>query len=103
MDWPSFIRSEIDSQTYEISLHADDERLADSLTVSDVEAALISCEVLEEYPEDRRGPSCLAFGVTPTGRPVHAVCGQNRQGHLVWITIYVPSMPKWRDARTRNR
>ncbi|MDZ4345895.1 MAG: hypothetical protein U1E51_26070, partial [Candidatus Binatia bacterium] len=37
---PEFIRLEIAKQTYEISLHADDERIADGLTVSQVEVAL---------------------------------------------------------------
>ena len=32
---PDFIRAEIEQQSYEISLHADEERLADGLTVSD--------------------------------------------------------------------
>ena len=35
-----FIREEVAKQTYEISLHADDERIADGLTVSQVEVAL---------------------------------------------------------------
>jgi hypothetical protein len=43
------------------------------------------------------------LGLTPTGRPVHVVCGRNSLGRLVWITVYAPKMPKWRDARTRNR
>jgi hypothetical protein len=103
MDWLSFIRGQIRAQTYEISLHADDERLAEHLTVVEIETALMSGEILEEYPEDPRGPSCLALGFTHEGRPVHVVCGRNSLGRLVWITVYVPTMPKWRDARTRNR
>ena len=103
MDWRSFIRDEIAAQAYEISLHADDERLAEQLTVAEVEALLTGCEVLEDYPEDPRGHSCLALGFTPEVRPVHVVCGRNSLAHLVWITVYVPAMPKWRNARTRNR
>ncbi len=103
MNWRSFIGDEIAAQVYEISLHADDERLAEQLTVVEVETALMMCEILEEYPDDPRGHSCLALGFTSEGRPVHVVCGRNNLGHLVWITVYVPMMPKWRDARTRNR
>lgn len=103
MDWRLFIRDEVAAQIYEISLHADDERLAEHLTVAEIEAALMTCEILEEYPEDPRGSSCLALGFTPGGRPVHLVCGRNKRGHLVWITVYVPTTPKWRDARTRDR
>ena len=34
---PDFIRTEIDSQSYQISLHVDDERLADGLTIAELE------------------------------------------------------------------
>jgi len=99
---PDFIRVEIENQTYEISLHADDERIADGLTVSQLEVALSECKIIEEYPNDPRGESCLALGFTPEGNPVHAVCGRNLSGHLVLVTVYIPTMPKWRDPYTRN-
>jgi len=102
-DWPEFIRKEIIDQTYEISFHADNERIADQLRIEDVETALTSGEMLEYYPDDPRGESCLILGFTVTGKPVHVVCGKNRSGHLILITVYVPTMPKWRDPRTRNR
>ena len=99
----TFIRTEVENQTYDISIHADDERMADGLTVAELESALLHCELLEDYPDDPRGPSCLVLGFTPEGTPVHAVCGGNPAGHLITITVYVPTMPKWRDPRTRNR
>jgi len=46
---PDFIRTEIEKQSYEISLHADDERIADGLKVSQLEFALSNCEVIEQY------------------------------------------------------
>jgi hypothetical protein len=99
---PEFIRSEIENQRYQISLHADDERLADGLTITEIESALADCQVIETYPEDPRGESCLALGFVKN-RPVHLVCGRNRAGRLVLVTVYIPSMPKWKDPYTRNR
>ena len=99
---PDFIRAEIERQNYEISLHADDERLADGLTVAQLELALSDCKILEDYPDDPRGESCLALGFTSDGKPVHIVCGKNPAGRLILITVYIPSMPKWRDPYTRN-
>jgi len=98
-----FIRSEIKNQTYVISLHADEERLADGLTIRQIEYALSDCEILETYPEDVRGESCLVLGFTTAGKAIHIVCGMNRDEHIVWITVYLPTMPKWKDPRTRNR
>lgn len=97
-----FIREEVAKQTYEISLHADDERIADGLTVSQVEVALSGCKIVEDYPDDPRGESCLTVGFTADGRPIHVVCGRNRLGHLVLVTVYIPTMPKWKDPYTRN-
>ena len=100
---PVFIQREVEAQSYRISLHADEERIADHLTIRQVECALLNCVVLERYPDDRRGESCLVVGHTLETRPVHVACGKDRSGHLYIITIYIPSMPKWRDPYTRNR
>ena len=100
---PGFIRAEIEKQNYEISLHADDERIADGLTVFQLEFALSNCEIIEQYPDNPRGESCLALGFTPERIPVHVVCGKSPSGRLILITVYIPTMPKWRDPYTRNR
>ena len=100
---PDFIRTKIDKQSYEISLHADDERIADGLTVSQLEFALSNCEVIEHYQDDPRGESCLAMGLTLEGIAVHIVCGKNPSEQLILITVYITTTPKWRDPYTRNR
>jgi hypothetical protein len=96
-----FIRQSVLLGQYEISLHGDEERLEDGLTVQELEEALGSGEVLENYPEDPRGHSCLVLGFS-SGQPVHFVCGRTRQGRLILITVYRPHMPKWKDERNRN-
>jgi hypothetical protein len=98
-----FIQAEISAQTYELSVHADDERLADHLTMAQVEYVLFHSQMLELYANDPRGESCLVLGFTPEAIPVHIVCGRNRAGHLLLITVYIPTMPKWKDPYTRNR
>lgn len=100
---PDFIHSEVKKQSYEISLHADDERVAEALTISQLEFALLNCEIIEQYPNDPRGESCLTMGLTPEKTPVHIVCGRNPSGHLLLITVYIPTVPKWRDPYTRVR
>jgi len=68
---PDFIHIEVKKQSYEISLHADDERVAEALTISQLEFALLNCEIIEQYSNDPRGESCLAMGLTPEKTPVH--------------------------------
>jgi len=98
-----FIRKEIQNQSYEISIHGDDERIADGLSIEEIEFVLSGCEIIEQYPDDERGKSCLAMGYLQNGKPVHTVCGKNRSGHLVIITVYLPSMPKWKNEYKRNK
>ena len=100
---PDSIHAAIERQEYEISLHADDERIADGFSVLQLESALSNCQIIEQYPNDPRGESCLALGFTPEGTPVHVVCGKNPPGHLILITVYVPAMPKWKNPHTRNQ
>jgi len=100
---PDFIHNEIARQTYEISLHADDERIADDLPIVELEFVLSQCKILEQYTDDPRGESCLAVGYTHEGTLVHVVCGKNSLEHLLLITVYIPTMPRWKDPHTRNR
>jgi hypothetical protein len=55
-------------------------------------------EVIEDYPEDARGHSCLLLGHGTNSRPLHVVCA-----HLAIITAYLPSSAQWEaDWRTRK-
>jgi Domain of unknown function (DUF4258) len=63
-------------RNYEFSGHAEDERQAERISIADVEAALLNGELLEDYPNDPRGPSCLVLGYGIPGYPIHVVCGQ---------------------------
>jgi len=68
------IRQLIQEIRYEISLHAQQERLEDDLDISEVEAAIAHGEILEDYPHDPRGASCLVAGQAGI-KSVHAVMG----------------------------
>jgi hypothetical protein len=99
----TWIRDQVQAEEYEFSEHAERERQADRMPILDVERALLSAEILEDYPNDPRGPSCLIVGYGATGYPIHLVCGRSPKGTLRLITVYVPSLPRWLDARTRAR
>ncbi|MBS4033315.1 MAG: DUF4258 domain-containing protein [Ignavibacterium sp.] len=60
-------------------------------------------EIIEDYPEDKRGHSCLMFAMTDKVRPVHIVCAPKGE-YLAIITAYVPSLEKWEpDFKTRRK
>ncbi len=82
--------------------NADEERRNEGLSIAEVEQALLNGRILEDYPQDPRGPSCLVYG-DAGGQPIHVVCGRNRSGWLVLIIVYVPTMPKWKSQTERSQ
>ena len=51
-------------------------------------------EVIEDYPEDARGHSCLILGFGNEGRPIHVVCSA-KEDYLAVITGYLPDEEEW--------
>jgi hypothetical protein len=68
----------------------------------EVHEAILSGEIIEDYPDDTPYPSCLVLGRTRRGRPIHAVCahvpGEDR---AIIITVYEPDPDRWIDFRRR--
>ena len=97
------IRALVRRSRYRLSLHAERERDADRIQVSELEEALSSdgLELIEDYPEDPRGHSHLVLGFTQAENPVHAVCAVH-EAVLVIITVYRPDPKLWQDYRIRK-
>ena len=53
-------------------------------------------EVIEDYPEDARGHSCLMVGMDEASRAIHIVCAPKDE-NLVIITAYLPDPSEWSD------
>ena len=75
-------------------------RIPDDLTLAQVENALLTGEILEQYPDTGRGESCLVVGFAGD-TPIHVVRGW-RGDKVVLITVYIPGPPYFVDPRTRG-
>ena len=101
------IQSLIREGKYEYSFHAQQERLEENLDVAEIEEAILNHgEIVEQYPHDPRGESCLVLGFVSV-QPTHVVLGWARRKReeekiLRVITVYRPILPKWKDPRTRG-
>ncbi len=87
------------------SRHAINELINENLTRHSVEAALVSCQVIEDYPRHHRPlPDCLVLSWLVEGRPIHAVVAiDETQERLFVVTVYQPSPEEWNDDwRTRK-
>ena len=94
------IKTKVLADQYAYTHHAEIQRRADELTFAQIEEALLSGEILEQYPDTGRGESCLIVGFGGDV-PVHAVCGW-RGEKVALITVYVPHPPKFVDPWTRG-
>jgi Domain of unknown function (DUF4258) len=82
---------------------ADEEAEADRLSFDEIFFSVFRGEIIEQYPDDKPYPSCLVYGATFSGEPVHSVWGYNRDNRwVVLITVYRPDPGRWVNWRSRR-
>ena len=95
------IKSQAGAGAFRVTQHAHQEMVEEEITLDEVVQAIQRGEILEVYPEHRRGACCLVNGFTDEGRPLHLVCTTG-QPLLILITAYQPRLPKWLTPRERR-
>ena len=96
------IRRRIARGDFEFSQHAVDQAILRHISVQELREAIAGGEVIEVYPEDKYGPSCLIFGVTRAGRPVHVQCSDPSRPTVKIITVYEPDPALWIEFKVRR-
>ena len=86
---------------YEISLHAQKERYEEEISIEDIERVILNGEIIEDYPEDPRGHSCLVMGCS-NNKYIHIVCALLPNEWIRIITVYIPKTQKWINPRKRR-
>jgi len=98
------IRKKIKQRKYEFSKHALDQSIIRNISIWDFEEAVIhSSEVIEDYPMDKYGPSCLILCFTTGGKALHVVCTHPGRDLLKVITMYEPDPLIWIDFKIRKQ
>ncbi len=71
------------------------------ITTAEVRAIIEEGILVEDYPDDARGHSCLLLGHGEGGRILHVVCAP-KEDYLAIITAYLPNPIEWSsDFRKR--
>ncbi len=96
------VRAQATAENLRITQHAQQEMVEENITLDEVLQVIATAQILENYPEHKRGSCCLLNGVTHTGRPVHVVC-TTAQPTLIIITVYEPKLPKWVTPTQRRQ
>ena len=72
------------------------------ITAAEVREVVLQTIVIEDYPDDVRGHSCLLGAETSAARFVHVVCSP-KTDYLAIITAYIPDAAEWDEARRQRR
>lgn len=90
-----------EAKSYILTEHASRRAVERDIDAFEIEEAVLSGAVIEDYPDDKYSPSCLILGHTETGRILHIqVCYPPK---VRVITVYVPSSEEWEtDWKTRR-
>ena len=87
---------------YRYTIHGLERSVERKTSPNEVADAIMSGEIIEEYAQDKYGPTCLISGVTRRGRIIHVQCSIDP----VWIiTCYDPSASpgQWEEGFKRRR
>ncbi len=97
------LRRKIRNGQYDISFTHTEKLRRRKIEAETLEHVVIAGEVIESYPNDPRGPSCLILGYAAANRPIHVVCGNLEEGRILIITAYEPDPNEWEGGwKTRK-
>jgi len=97
------IREKIAAGSFEFSKHAVDQTILRGISVQEIRDSIQTGEVIEDYADDKYGPSCLIFGMTADNRPLHIQCSYPLRPLVKIVTIYEPDENLWKDHKVRKQ
>lgn len=103
MDFVDTILAKIENGQFEFSEHATEQSILRRITLQDFQEAVSHSELIEDYPDDKYGPSCLLLGFTSSRRPLHIHCSYPSRPIIKIITLYEPDPSMWIDFKERRR
>ena len=87
------IQNKIQQSNYQFSDHAVKQMIERSIDRYEVEDAICSGKIIEEYPDDKYSPSCLIYGKIKSGRDLHVQVSFIPK--VIIITTYEPDPEEW--------
>jgi hypothetical protein len=96
------LRAKIAAGQFELSKHAVDQSILRQVRMQDIRDAIAIGQIIEDYPDDKYGPSCLILGFTKHGRPLHVQCSYPSRPIVKIVTLYEPDPELWVESKTRR-
>lgn len=97
-----WIKEQVRKGNYQLKVHAIERASLRGIDPLDIKEALLDGRIIEAYPSDVRGESCLVYGMNEAGKSIHVVCGKGYD--MLWIiTVYEPDPEEWEVDVERRR
>ena len=96
------IQQKILAGRFEFSKHAVDQIVLRRIGVQEIREAITRGRLIEDYPDDKFGPSCLILGLAGADRHLHIQCTYPSRPLVKIITVYEPDPEHWIDFAERR-
>lgn len=96
------VGSDLINSNFKFSLHALRRMAERKITPTEIRETGHTMQVIERYPDDKYGPSCLVLGYTQKRRPLHIQVSLLDAVILKIVTVYEPDQSEWIDDEIRR-
>ncbi|MBA2880020.1 nucleoside-diphosphate-sugar epimerase [Desulfosalsimonas propionicica] len=95
------IQDIVRNDQHRLTLHAVERLIERNIQPTEIKEAILNGEIIESYPDDKYGPSCLVSGISHRRKALHVQCSVDP----VWIiTAYDPALSPGRwDKNFKKR
>jgi hypothetical protein len=97
------IQQKIIQEQFELSKHALDQSILRNIKIYEIKEAISNGQIIEDYPDDKYGASCLIFGFTNVHRPLHIQTSYPSRPLIKIITLYQPNPNLWIDNFSKRK
>lgn len=95
------IRKAFVENKFRYTRHGTEQRINRHITGEDIKQAVLTGEIIEDYLTGKYGPSCLVYGKTDMGRPLHIQI--SLLPIISIVTVYEPDPEQWINNRIRRK
>ena len=102
MDTLESIRAAFVAGRFDFTEHAAERAVERNISDPEIREAGWQAITIEEYPDDKYGPTRLLLGFTEIGRPLHIQVADSPSPLIRIITLYEPDPAEWEDYQRRR-
>ena len=96
------IQAALATGRFDFSEHAAERAVERNISEQEIREAGSQATTIEEYPDDKYGPTRLLLGFTEIGRPLHLQVSDSLAPLVRIITLYEPDPAEWEDYERRK-